>query len=399
MTHTLEVNQIAKAISSSLGLNIDLTESIALAHDLGHTPFGHQGERTLKDILCGDELKGLFHINNSIFNMDMLGGFKHNFQSVRVLTKLEEKYVEYPGLDISMQVLEGILKHTKIKDAVIEEFIDSEFISELHIENSFASSLEGQVVAVSDEIAQRGHDIDDAITSGLISIDELLESLTTYKFKELYTLLNNEKEKIIKNERPYIDENELIIGRIISCIVGFFIKDVVDFSNKKIDEYIVKYPAYLNDDGIFKDKLIDFSPDKGKVCCGFLEKVVNKRVITNVEVARFDYNAGVIIKRLFEAYYNNPKLLHNGTLRKIYVDTIQSRNIDVRKNAIDLLNGNIDIVKNEIEDIVNYDIKDLTNDFDKIILEKRKILVRNIVDYIAGMTDSYAVKEYERIKW
>lgn len=395
MTHTLEVNQIAKAISSSLRLNLDLTEAIALAHDLGHTPFGHQGERTLNSILSGEELEGLFHIEDSVFTKTLMGGFKHNYQSVRVLTKLEEKYVEHLGLNVSIQVLEGVLKHTKLKDAEIKEFIDPDFETELYLEQDFSVTLEGQVVAIADEIAQRGHDIDDAITSGLITVDELLDSLNTNKFQKLSECLCEERDNINENKRSYIDEKELIIGRFISCIVGFFIRDVIKNSIKKID--INKVSAKGNFEEIFTEKIIDFS-DKEKVSCKFLEKIVNKRVITNSEVACFDYNASVIIRKLFEAYYKNPKLLHCGTLRKIYIDTIQHEDKMVSNKAVDLLNGNLDIVREEIKSITTYNISDIGKDEENIIFEKRKILVRNIVDYIAGMTDSYAVKEYEKIK-
>lgn len=111
MTHTMEVAQIARSIANSLALNIDLTEAIALGHDLGHTPFGHQGERTLQDILNGRVEIGLPRSGEK----NIYGGFKHNFQSVRMLNCLEEKYVEYEGLDVSYQVLEGVLKHTAFR--------------------------------------------------------------------------------------------------------------------------------------------------------------------------------------------------------------------------------------------------------------------------------------------
>ncbi|MCM1497186.1 MAG: dNTP triphosphohydrolase [Clostridium sp.] len=391
MTHTLEVNQIAKAISICLKLNLDLTEAIALAHDLGHTPFGHQGERTIKNILNNEELVGLFNITDSENNWkDEIGGFKHNFQGIRVLTKLEEKYVEYPGLDISFQVLEGVLKHTKIKDACINEFISQDFVDELYMNYSFCTNLEGQVIFIADEIAQRGHDIDDAITSGLINIDELLNSLSAYKFQDLYGLLLEERNNIYSYKRQYINEKDLIIGRIISCIVGYFVADVVKESTNNIKNYDTN-----NRKGFFDKQLINFT-ERGKICSDFLEKIVNKRVISNSEVSRFDYNAGNIIKRLFETYYRNPKLLHSGTLRKIYVDTLQNKNPLVANSAVDLSNGNIEVIRNEIKIITTKKISDINEKESRVIFEKRKILIRNIADYISGMTDTYAIKEYNR---
>ena len=147
MTHSLEVNQIAKAIAYALGLNLDLTEAIALGHDLGHTPFGHQGERTLDDILSGKIDAGIILVKHEedkelnenkcskISTKDLLqkrcfGGFKHNYQSARILTELEEKYKEHPGLNVSVQVVEGVLKHTKLKlkDIEISDFLSEEYI-------------------------------------------------------------------------------------------------------------------------------------------------------------------------------------------------------------------------------------------------------------------------------
>lgn len=395
MTHTLEVNQIAKAISVAINLNLDLTEAIALGHDLGHTPFGHQGERTLKEILYGEKLPDIFHIEPQAFDKKLMGGFKHNFQSIRVLTKIEEKYIEFPGLDISMQTLEGILKHTKLKDAELDNFIDKNFIEDLHINIPFATSLEGQVVAIADEIAQRGHDIDDAITSGLITIEDLIEALNINKYHDLYQILCDQKNLIDNGKRHYVSEKELIVSRIISSITGFFIQDVIDNSKENIVRYTLS-------DGkkYFENKLIDFSTEIGKPTCEYLEKIVNKKVIGNSEVACFDYNADKIIVKLFKSYYRTPKLLHEGTLRKIYVEQLQHEDPRISNTAIDYSNGNLEVIRYEIDRVTNFMILNdkMGEDETYEILEKRKILVRNIVDYIAGMTDSYAINEYERIK-
>ena len=264
-------------------------------------------------------------------------------------------------------------------------------MEELHIDRDFCSNLEGQVVAVADEIAQRGHDIDDAITSGLISVDELIDALSSYKFQDLFKRLKNENEKINDNSRRYINKRELIVGRVISCIVSYFIKDVVQASEEEI-----KKKKLCNDDGIFNEKLIVFT-ENGEKCCQFIEKLVNKRVIADSEVAKFDSNADIIIKKLFETYYKNPKLLHSGTLRKIYVDMLSSENEEVANSAIDLINGNLKVVGQEIKEITADVITDISNEAQRVLFEKRKILIRNIVDYIAGMTDSYAKKEYEEL--
>ncbi|WP_312833609.1 deoxyguanosinetriphosphate triphosphohydrolase family protein [Sedimentibacter saalensis] len=401
MTHTLEVNQIAKAIATALKLNLDLTEAIALAHDLGHTPFGHQGERTLHDILSGKCLENIFNMPKELIEDEGLGGFKHNFQGVRVLTKLEEKYYEYNGLDISFQVLEGILKHTKMKDARLDSLVEKEVANCLRVDKEFSVTLEGQVVAVADEIAQRGHDVDDALSSGLITLEELIDYLSNNKFNTLKSLLQQEQKKIGNGYRTYVDEKEITCERIISCIVNYLITDVIENSMININKYILTHSIEVSK-GEYTEKLIDFSQLKnGSATCKFLEKVINKKVIADTEVARFDYNANVVIKKLFESYYKNPKLLHKKTLRKIYIDTLRHPDENVALRAIDFNDGNIDIIKLEMEELnsVKIELNDLggMDDENNVRYEKRKIFIRNIVDFIAGMTDSYALSEYKRI--
>ena len=185
MTHTLIVCQIAKSISHQLKLNSSLAEAIAIGHDLGHTPFGHQGERTLHAILTGKEG---FEVNFLSLKSDApiedesalfpYGGFKHNYQSVRVASCLESQYPEIDGLDLSEQTLNGMWMHTGKKAGLdIQDFSDS-FLTE---QGDVAFTLEGQVVAVADEIAQRSHDIDDAFASHLITPVELSQYLSLKK--------------------------------------------------------------------------------------------------------------------------------------------------------------------------------------------------------------------------
>ena len=145
LTHTLEVAQIARIIARTLKLNEDLVEAISLAHDLGHTPFGHAGEETLHKLMEGH------------------GGFEHNRQGLRVVDYLEERYPDFKGLNLTWEVREGILKHTTAYDCPeIKDFKDHR-----------SPTLEAQVVDVADEIAYDSHDLDDGITSGLINIKDL----------------------------------------------------------------------------------------------------------------------------------------------------------------------------------------------------------------------------------
>lgn len=410
MTHSLEVNQIAKAISYALGLNLDLTEAIALGHDLGHTPFGHQGERTLDDILCGKQKVGIV-ATDKLLKERCFGGFKHNYQSARVLTVIEEKYNDHPGLNVSIQVVEGVLKHTRIKPSEVkmEDFLDAKYLKKMNInfdsEIQVCSSLEGQVVAIADEIAQRGHDVDDALTSGVMTVDEFIDRLNISKCNELQVAIQGELDNIADSKRLIVDKDELQVARIVSCIVHYFIKSTIEYSWKKMKDCASIEKIDLEN----TVKIIEFSPDVEKVN-SYLERVVQKKVICNTDVARADYNANMVVKSLFEKYYRNPRLLHSGTLHKIFIEMLRHPNRTVGSSAINLNDGSIKLVNKEIYDITQYPIDEkiilehlknksnTRNEKDIIIFEKRKILIRAITDYISGMTDGYALEEYEKLR-
>lgn len=407
MTHTLEVAQIARSIANSLKLNIDLTEAIALGHDLGHTPFGHQGERTLNDIINGktNALRKLEFEKENPY-----GGFKHNFQSLKVLSKLEEKYTEYPGLDVSYQVLEGVLKHTshmgkdcsKCFERVsicrhrccdYAEFVDEEIVEQLYTEYEFATTLEGQAVALADEIAQRGHDIDDAFSSGLLTFDEFQDYLKLGKLRPLAQIIEDTYQSVVEEDsRILVDNQEMLTARIISDIIGYLVNDVVYHSKDKIQLYC-KNQFYIEKHR-FDEKLVDFS-EEGEAVCRLLEKLISKRAVNCLEVTRFDRNAAQIVKYLFRAYFDNPKLIHDGTLRRMYIDMLQST-----ANTIDFIKGDPVLVKEEFQKIISYEYPaEIANwsDENHEYYQKRRILVRNIVDFIAGMTDSYAMGEYNKL--
>ena len=408
MTHTLEVNQIAKAIAYALRLNLDLTEAIALGHDLGHTPFGHQGERTLDEILCGKIDVGL-NTPKEMLNKRCYGGFKHNYQSAKILTQIEEKYKEFPGLNVSVQVVEGVLKHTRLRSEInIEDFLTRKYIEKINIgseDNQICCSLEGQVVAIADEIAQRGHDVDDALTSGVITINEFKDRLKIAKCKDLFNKINNEIKDINCSKRLIIDKKELCISRIVTVIINYFIQETIKYSLNlvKLNESNDTISSVKN------ISMVKFPPEVESVN-SYLENVVQKKVICNNEVARADYNANVIIQNLFSKYYKYPRLLHSGTIHRIFIETLSHSNKAVSDSAINLSDGSIKLVNKEIEEITTGDIdKKIVYDYlhnidnsrnekEIIIFEKRRILIRAIVDYIAGMTDGYALKEYERLK-
>ncbi|MBQ2518073.1 MAG: dNTP triphosphohydrolase [Clostridia bacterium] len=441
MTHTQVVAQIALSISRQLDLNLDLTEAIALGHDIGHTPFGHQGERTLDEILKGDRY-------DIIKNREMLGkklGFKHNYQSVRVAVT-EETCADYPGLNLSLQTLEGMLKHTSVKTSDY----DLGFFTDIPAEALFMApplaveedkaipsfTLEGQVVAVADEIAQRAHDLDDALLSGDLSLDVFTQYLSITKYKALNSIITEAKkaaDKVVENgERPK-NETRLVANGIVEGFTRHLVKDVVDNSKKLIEEANGKTFDTIQ-------KLIRFS-EKGAEQNTFLENLIKTRiVINNNEVVNFDSNAEAVVAGLFKAYYDNPRLLRSGTKRGIFnaIRKFTPNTIDFEAGSSDVVlaelglinsldlsplttgNYTVDVVKklikaetiSGIEKMSADDLKklkpedpaDLTDNekemFDGILreyLDKRRILVRGICDYISGMTDSYALSEYKRI--
>ena len=394
MTHTMEVAQIARSIANSLRLNIDLTEAIALGHDVGHTPFGHQGERTLQDILNHKIEVGLPQVEEK----NIYGGFKHNFQSVRVLNCLEEKYVAYEGLDISYQVLEGVLKHTGYhqkecgkcemdkcprKCCDLKAFLGKGKMDRLFTKIEFPTTLEGQVVSIADEIAQRSHDVDDAMSANLLNYEELHSFLEKEKMFPLLQKINMSYKEIKESKRKYSSEEQMVCARVISDIINYLVNDAVCESRRRMKEF--EEDAFYKQEHRFSEVLVGFSKE-GKEICELLEGMVKRKVINNPEIVKFDYNANIIVKNLFETYYHNPKLLHKGTLKKLGIEIY-----DELGEWIDFAEGDVEEVQKQLNAITS---KLNDSNFNSPEWKKHIILVRTIVDYIAGMTDSYARNEY-----
>ncbi len=415
LTHTLEVTQIARGIARELELNEDLVEAIALGHDLGHTPFGHVGERTLDNILQENKI-------------DKSGGFKHNYQGVRVVNYLEEKYAEFEGLNLTYQVMEGILKHTKTcegihkdKDKVLEyctdcvygnsyeyctenpyiigEFLCGGEVEKFHLNQRFSATLEGQVVAVADEIAQRAHDIDDGIASGIINVEEFLDSLKKDDlFKDLKEKIDGSLNYIKKYKRDYIDVLDIKRARIVSDVITYFMDGVVAVANTKIEEYKAKHKNNLlenRDNLVIEKKLIRFD-DRDQKTGKFrnkleevrkkLEEITSNKIINSEEVNCFDGKGAYIINKLYKAYCKNPRQMPTTALKKFYREISKYTN-----DVVDIRNGKKDLVEEEIK---IYNGIGIDNELKKL---KQKIFIRCTVDLIAGMTDDFANKQFEKL--
>ena len=334
LTHTLEVLQIARSIARNLGLNEDLTEAITLGHDIGHTPFGHQGERILDEVMSGEtDLSGklLYKIN--------YGGFKHNFNSLKVLDRIESKYDNIDGLNLTWQVLEGILKHTRItrssKTWDLERYImkdpNNREFNYLLIDSMkyhFSITLEGQIVAIADEVTQRQHDLDDGMRD--IKLDLRFEDV----YKEIIKYINNILLDVNSNEinTEYIDQLLSLKMRLearekstndrykksalVRDIIEYFICDITLASNNNIVK--AKPEDIMEDNGrtTFKKKLIDFS-NIGYKLNDKLEKYIKYKILNSYEVNRFDGKSSFIIRQLFKAYYSNPRQMERDALHKL----------------------------------------------------------------------------------
>ncbi|HFB54016.1 MAG TPA: dNTP triphosphohydrolase [Sulfurimonas autotrophica] len=204
LTHSIEVSQIARSITNQLGLNESLAEAIALAHDLGHTPFGHVGGDTLDECLKAD---------------GFVNGFEHNFQSFRVVTKLEKRYKGFDGLNLTFATLEGILKHSyPYKKPFLPKIIDEQFDLQKH------PSYEAMVVDRADEIAYMSHDIDDGVNSGLITFEDLKSS----------ELAREILEKVAAE--GVTDENdEMFRYRFSSHLINHLVYSLLNYSKERVE--------------------------------------------------------------------------------------------------------------------------------------------------------------------
>ena len=395
ITHTLEVSQIARAIARQLNLHEDLTEAIALGNDVGHTPFGHEGERQLDLIMSGKVKLAPQHIPEN------LGGFKHNYQSVRLLNYIEEKYVEHEGLNLTYQGLEGILKHTGLKKHSQEKrhcqkclyrcFDINDFLiigdkKELHLDTDFCSSLEGQIVDIADEIAQRGHDLDDGLASGIITVRELLEELQTPVLHSLYNVVRRAARRSLSHCRIVINEDDVQRSLITPTILNFFIERLIVTSRAAMEKYRKKYDAEVSH-GIIEKRLIHFDSKEQYMLDG-LEEIIKSRIINSQEVNCFDGKSAYIIRKLFKAYYCNPRQLPDSTISRISKDLtlLQIPHTNIRR-------GNKKTVSTEIA--LYQGLYSQGAEIYGFI--KHSLFMRHIADLIGSMTDEYARLQFEKL--
>lgn len=312
LTHSIEVAQIARAIARALHLNEDLCEAISLAHDLGHTPFGHAGQDALND--C----------------MQDHGGFEHNLQSLRIVDKLELKYPKFSGLNLMYETREGILKHCSRKNAERLGELGQRFILRMQ------PSLEAQLANIADLIAYNNHDLDDGLRAGLISVKQLSEV-------ELF----NDKFEQVNTQFPLLSERRKIY-ECIRNIINELVNDLISHSKEAIRN---KGPQNIDLVRAESKPLIQFS-ETMRLKNLELKSFLNKNLYQHYKVHRMSQKAKKILLDLYTSFYNDIKLMPD----------------DYQKYAVAAQHQKGD-----------------------------KGRARIVADYIAGMTDRYAIAEHERI--
>jgi len=306
LTHSLEVAQIGRAIARNLNLHEDLVEAIALAHDLGHTPFGHAGQDALN--AC----------------MKTYGGFEHNLQSLRVVEYLEQRYADFDGLNLTFELREGILKHCSIKNAKALGDLGLRFI------NKTQPSLEAQVANLADEIAYNNHDVDDGLRSGLITLEQLEDV-------EIFAAHLAQ----VKSKYPDLNKRKLI-HETIRRMINSLVVDVCSQTQKNIDLIQPATIDQVRNAGV----LVSFSHKIHKQQAE-LKRFLRKNLYQHYQVNRMSAKANRIITELFEAFMSDVGLMP---------DEFQNRAV--------------------------------SSDQERAL---------SVSDYIAGMTDRYAIKEYQRL--
>ncbi|MEQ9316361.1 MAG: deoxyguanosinetriphosphate triphosphohydrolase [Henriciella sp.] len=319
LTHSLEVAQIARSVARRLGVDEDLAEAMALAHDLGHPPFGHAGEDQLDD--CMHEFEG----------------FDHNAQTLRVVTRLEQRYPTFDGLNLTWEMLEGLVKHNGplvTADNPISSlpaaFRDFPYLEKLELDQ-FAGP-EAQIAALADDIAYNNHDIDDGIAAGLFEIDDMLD-----------IPLVGDVFRAVRNEHPILDTQRTVY-EAVRRLIGFWIDDLINETQRRVAEFDPKSAADVR---ALPRPLVAFS-DEFEAQQRALRAFLFERMYKHYKVNRMRSQAKRVLKELFELFLAEPDILP----------------------------------------------PPLRQDAEQAPKERR---ARLVCDYIAGMTDNYAIDLHRKV--
>jgi len=308
LTHSIEVAQIARSTARALSLNEDLVEAISLAHDLGHTPFGHAGQDALNE--C----------------MKDYGGFEHNLQSLRVVELLEERYAEFPGLNLTFEAREGILKHCSVKVAKTLGEIGQRFIDKTH------PGLEAQLTNIADEIAYNNHDVDDGLRYGLIEVDELRD----------LKVFARQHDVVLKTYPDLAPRR--VIHETIRRMINYLVVDLIENSQRLIQDSGVNS---IDEVRLAGKGLIAYSEAVREESLE-LKRFLRKQLYNHYRVRRMSQKSVRMLKDMFQAFLEDPLLLPPQYQEKVGQQTGAGA-------------------------------------------------ARVVSDYIAGMTDRFALLEYQRL--
>ena len=303
LTHTIEAAQVTRTVAAALGLNRDLAEAVALAHDLGHTPFGHAGERVLNELMVPH------------------GGFDHNAQSLRTIDWIEVRYPNFRGLNLSFEVREGIIKHSHFKGRAAAQEFDAEQYP----------CLEAQIVDLADEIAYLAHDVDDGLKAQMLTVDELNGS-------RLY----RESSAMARENSPEADDRVMRYQTVIRMI-DVMATDLVTNIDREIERAGIDSVEAVRRAG---RAIASFSPSATEQV-NELKEIMRDRLYRHYRVSRMTEKAGRVLARLFETYMAAPRQSPEHVLSRVNKDG--------------------------------------------------EPLARVIADYIAGMTDRFALDEYRKL--
>ena len=309
LTHSLEVSQIGRAVACALRLNEPLTEAICLAHDLGHTPFGHAGQDTLNACMRDH------------------GGFEHNLQSLRVVDELESKYADFPGLNLMFETREGILKHCSARNARELGEVGRRFLERSQ------PGLEAQIANIADAVAYNNHDVDDGFRAGLLTLEQLRE-------QELF----ESQHQVVRARYPELEDRRLIY-ETIRRMIGTVVTDLIEETQRRLDASGVAsiddvraagQPLVSMSDGVLEQHLA-------------LKRFLNKHLYGHEQKLEMTRKAQRIVRRLYEAYSDDVTLMPEEFAAR-------AASLEAHGRA------------------------------------------RVIADYIAGMTDRFAIKAHEALQ-
>jgi len=282
LTHTLEVAQIARTVSKALGVNSELAEAIALAHDLGHPPFGHAGEEELNKLLIND------------------GGFDHNIQTLKIVTKLEQMYASHPGLNLTIETLDGIIKHNGPLN-IVNKYITEEIKDLKKFNFKESPSIEAQIATISDDIAYNSHDLGDGLRAGLFSLSDI-KSLPIVR--EAFQEVEIKYKSINYKTKCY---------EIIRYFLNSLVTNVIDESSKRLNLIKDRNLETLKNE---KLKLIDFNKNT-KQDLEIIRKYLFENMYRSKEVIFEREKCSEIIVDLFNLYNNDLNLLPSDWQKKI----------------------------------------------------------------------------------